>query len=170
MNLAKKKILAAKTLGVGKHRIIFDTARLNEIKEAITKDDVRSLHKEGVISIKQVGGRKKVERRTRRRGPGKVRMKVNKRKKLYVIITRKLRGYVADLKNKEVITKDLYWDLRNKIRMRDFKSKASLRDYLVGMGIAVGGNKGKDTKLKKKTKTENKLVKKSAKTKTESKK
>ena len=34
MNLGKKKILAAKTLGVGLGRIIFNNERLAEIKEA----------------------------------------------------------------------------------------------------------------------------------------
>ena len=33
MNLAKKKILAAKTLGVGKDRIVLNNLRLLEIKE-----------------------------------------------------------------------------------------------------------------------------------------
>ncbi len=37
MNLSKKKLLAVKTLRVGKERITFSPSRLDEIKEAITK-------------------------------------------------------------------------------------------------------------------------------------
>ena len=47
MNLSKKKALAARTLNVGKARILFNVQRLGEIKEAITKQDIRDLHKEG---------------------------------------------------------------------------------------------------------------------------
>ena len=54
MNLRKKKILAAKALKVGKERIIFLKPRLEEIKEAITKQDIKDLYKEGAIKIKEV--------------------------------------------------------------------------------------------------------------------
>ena len=40
MNLGKKKQLAARTLGVGKSRVHFVNENLNEIKEAITKQDI----------------------------------------------------------------------------------------------------------------------------------
>ncbi len=43
MNLRTKKELAAKALKVGKERIVFVEARLDEIKEAITKQDMRDL-------------------------------------------------------------------------------------------------------------------------------
>jgi large subunit ribosomal protein L19e len=139
MNLTKKKELAAKALKVGKNRVRFDSERLNEIKEAITKEDVKGLVAEGVISIKPVKGRKKVEKRKTRRGPGKIKKKVNKRKQVYVKITRKLRAYIIGLRDKRVIESDLYWDLRKKIRMRDFKSLSSMKDYLRGVGVEIPG-------------------------------
>ena len=43
MNLQKKKELAARTLTIGKDRIMFNTSRLDEIKEAITKQDIKDL-------------------------------------------------------------------------------------------------------------------------------
>ena len=68
MNLSKKKALAARTLDVGKGRILFNMQGLDEIKEAITKQDIRDLHKEGIISIKEIKGRKTlVRRKTRKR-------------------------------------------------------------------------------------------------------
>ena len=45
MNLAKRKELAAKVLGVGKNRVVFDKDSLAEIKEAITRMDIIDLHK-----------------------------------------------------------------------------------------------------------------------------
>ena len=87
MNLKKKKELAAKTLGVGKNRICFNPESLAEIKEAITKQDIHSLHQEGIITIKPVKGRRKIVKRSRRRGAGKIKMKVRHRKQDYVKIT-----------------------------------------------------------------------------------
>ena len=103
---------------------------LSEIKEAITRQDIKSLHSEGIISVKPVKGRRKIVRRKTRRGPGKIKKKINKRKQVYVKITRKLRKYVMELRNRGVLDRELYWNLRKKIRMRDFRSKAGLKDYL----------------------------------------
>ena len=129
-NLNKKKELAAKTLKVGKNRLIFNQDNLPEIREAITKQDIKDLHAEGIIEIKPVKGRKKIKRRKTRRGPGKIKKKVNKRKQVYVKITRKLRNYLKELKDIGVINRELYIDLRKKIRMRNFRSKAHLKEYL----------------------------------------
>ena len=49
-NLDKRKFLASKVFGVGKGRICFDASRLAEIKEAITKQDIKELNKEISIS------------------------------------------------------------------------------------------------------------------------
>ena len=54
MNLAKKKSLAARVFGVGKSRVVFAKSRLNEIKEAITKQDIRDLKKDGAITILEI--------------------------------------------------------------------------------------------------------------------
>lgn len=130
MNLENKKELAKKTLKVGKGRIVFNIEGISEIKEAITKEDIRTLHSEGIITIKPVKGRRTVIKRKYKRGPGKIKMKVNKRKETYVKITRKLREYIMELKRREDISRELYIKLRKMIRMRAFKSKAYLKDYI----------------------------------------
>ena len=130
MNLIKKKKLAAESLKVGKNRIVFNMENLAEIKEAITRQDIRGLKEEGVITIKPIKGRKKIKRRKTRRGPGKIKKTVNKRKQVYVKITRKLRYYIKCLKERGVVDRELYLKIRKKIRMRDFRSKASLKEYL----------------------------------------
>jgi len=129
-NLNKKKELAAKTLKVGKNRIIFNQENLAEIREAITKQDIRELYAEKIIEIKPIKGRKKIKKRKTKRGPGKIKKKINKRKQIYVKITRKLRKYLLELKKLGVINRELYIELRKKIRMRNFRSKAHLKEYL----------------------------------------
>ena len=131
MNLSKKKNLAKKTFGKGKKRIIFVESRISEIKEAITRQDLRDLEKEGAIIIKNVKGRKKrLVKKGKKRTVGNIRKKVKKRKQEYVIHTRKLRKYTAEMKNKKVISTEDVKDIRNKIRNRAFKSKAHLRDHI----------------------------------------
>jgi len=143
MNLSKKKELAGRTLKVGKERIVFVKSRLEEIKEAITKQDIRDLNKEGAIIIKEKKGRKKVKKRKTRRSRGNIRKKVKKRKKNYVILTRKLRAYVSELKKRGELAKEEIKEIRKKIRNKDFRSKNNLKEYLEGLKISGGKSKWK---------------------------
>lgn len=133
MNLGKKKELAKRTLGVGKERIAFAESRLADIKEAITKQDIKDLHKEGAIVIKPVHGRRKVAKKNKRRSVGNVRIRVNTRKRDYVIMTRKLRKHSAELKKRGEISKEEHEDIRKKIRNKAFRSKAHLKEHIGGL-------------------------------------
>ncbi len=133
MNLRNKKELASKTAGLGKGKVVFVKERLPEIKEAITKQDMRELIKSGAIKIKPNEGRKTNVSRKNKRGAGKIKIKVNKRKQEYVVITRKLRKYVAELKKQGKITVEEAKEIRKKIRNRVFKSKANLKIYIEGL-------------------------------------
>lgn len=133
MNLRKKKELARRTLNVGKERIVFMASRLEDIKEALTKQDIRDLKTDGAIVIKEVKGRKKTVKRKTRKGPGKIKKKVNTRKQDYVIMTRKLRSYVAEMKKQGRLSPEEVKDIRNKIRNRIFRSKAHLKQHIEGL-------------------------------------
>ena len=126
MNLSKKKELAKRAFGIGKDRIIFVESRLDEIKDAITKQDMRDLRGSGAIIRR--GAKNKG-----RRGAGKIRKSTKIRKKDYVVLTRKLRKHIAEMKRSGEITKDKIDDIRKKIRNRIFRSKAHLREHLGGM-------------------------------------
>ena len=130
MKLENKKELASKTLGVGKGRIVFNTQRLNEIKEAITKQDIRDLFNDGAILIREIKGGKKVERRKLRRRAGSIRKVVNQRKINYMVMTRKLRSYVKELLGHEKLSKDQFLMLRKEIKTSVFKSKADIKDRI----------------------------------------
>ena len=156
MKLSKKKELAAKTLGVGKNRIVFKIENLSEIKEAITRQDIRSLKNEGIISIKPIKGRRKIGKRKSRKGPGKIKKKVNTRKQTYVKLTRKLRGYLVSLRDRRYIDRDVYLSLRKKIRMREFKSKSNMRDYLKNLNVNFDKVQENTDKVKRKIKSKDK--------------
>lgn len=128
MALKSKKELAARVLKVGKDRIHFNTERLKEISEAITRQDILDLKSSGAIVVKEVSGRKKIVKRKHRRGRGKVKKKVNNRKQEYVILTRKLRSYAKNLKKRGEIDNEKYKEIRRRIRASKFKSKRHLAE------------------------------------------
>ena len=61
MNLIVQKRIAADILGCSKKRVVFDQERLSDIKEAITKADLRGLVSEGAIHKVQKKGVSRVE-------------------------------------------------------------------------------------------------------------
>jgi large subunit ribosomal protein L19e len=130
MNLAKRKELAAKVLGVGKGRIIFNEENLKDIKDSITRQDIIDLHKAGAIKIRDASGRKTIVKRKNRRRIGKIKQKVNNRKQEYVIITRKLRKFVGGLHRAGKLTSEEKSELRKQIRARKFRSKRHLKENL----------------------------------------
>ena len=133
MKLEKKKAFAARTLSVGKGRIVFNKNRLDEIKQAITKQDILDLKNAGVIIIKEKRGRKKVEKRSSRRRAGSIKKKVKHGKKEYVRRTRKFRAYLSMLKAKGKISKENYYSLRKEIKASSFRNLQHLKERIASM-------------------------------------
>ena len=132
MNLSKKKRLAKKTFGVGSDRIVFVESRLGEIKDAITKQDLRDLEKSGAIIIKIRKGGAKVHKR-KSRSTGNIRKKVRQNKRDYMAITRKLRTYLLELHSRGEISKEDMRSMRKKIRNREFRSKTHFKELREGV-------------------------------------
>ncbi len=130
MNLTNKKELASKVLGVGKNRIYFVNENIPEIKEAITRQDIIDLFDAGAIQIKEISGRRTIVKRKNRRRTGKIKKKVNNRKKEYVIITRKLRKHLKHMLKTNSINIEEYRDARKKIRAKRFRSKRHMIESL----------------------------------------
>ena len=137
MKLENKKSLIARTLNVGKARIILNTSRLSEIKEAITKQDIRDLLADHAITIKEIRGRKKIVRRKTRRKAGSVKIKVNTRKQDYVKLTRKLRAHLKNLKDRSEISQEDFVLFRKQIRAKDFKSLNNLKERMKEYSLEV---------------------------------
>lgn len=139
MKMKSQRRIAASILKVGKERVWFDPSRLQDIKDAITKEDVRSLIKEGAIKAKPIKGiskgrfRKRLKQKQKglRRGVGSrkgKRVKKRKGKKVWVRKVRALRRLLRE--NKERINKEIYWDLRKKIKAGSIKSKKHLVEII----------------------------------------
>ena len=56
MNLRNKKTVMARTFKVGKKIVKLNPSKLEDIKKAITKSDIRSLLASGAISIGKIKG------------------------------------------------------------------------------------------------------------------
>lgn len=130
MNLEKKKRLAARTFGVGVERIIFHPGRIDEIKEAITKQDMRDLMEAKAIMIKEIKGKLKHVRRKTKIRAGKIKKRVGTRKEDYAKLTRKLRRFAKQLKLQERITLEQYNDIRKQIKSKLFRSKSHFKEIV----------------------------------------
>ena len=100
--------LAAAILKCSKDRIRFDSARLDDIKEAITKADVRTLIKEGAIKAKPARGVSRVRVEKKRRGPGSIKRSLRKIKQNWVNRIRPQRRFLAELRTSGDISRQEY--------------------------------------------------------------
>ncbi len=141
MQLNVQKRLAAQVLGCSVKRVKLDSERLADIKEAITKIDIKSLIKDKAISklpAKSVSrGRaraaQKQRRSGRRRGHGsrKGSQKSREKGKLgWVNKVRAQRKMLRAMKENGIITPKVYRDLYNKSKGGFFRSRNHLKLYI----------------------------------------
>jgi len=146
MQIKIQKRLAAQLLKASKNDIWLDSGRLDEIKEAITKADIKSLIKDKAIkSKKRVGisrhrARKRdvQKRKGRRSGPGSKKggkyARLSK-KNSWINRIRIQRSFLQNLRNKEVIDKSSYRSLYMKCKGGFFRSKRHIKVYMHERGI-----------------------------------
>ncbi|MCS7140219.1 MAG: 50S ribosomal protein L19e [Candidatus Nezhaarchaeota archaeon] len=144
MNLSIIKRLAAEVLGIGESRIYIDPSRLEEAASAITKDDVRKLIEDGVISIKPVKGTSRVRARLRhikkrkglRRGEGSRKgSRASMDKDLWIARVRALRQLLRYLRDKRMIDRKTYRRLYRMVKGGAFHSKSHLKAYIKEHGL-----------------------------------
>jgi large subunit ribosomal protein L19e len=141
MQLKIQKRLAARVLKSSKSNICLDTDRLDEIKEAITKADIKSLIKDKAIKAKKVRGISKFrirkanaqKRKGRRKGPGTKKGSLNakiSKKRRWINHIRIQREFLQNLRDKKVIDKSIYRSLYMKSKGGFFRSKRHLKGYM----------------------------------------
>ena len=141
MKLNTQKKLAAKLFKGSKKRVRFDPERLTDIKEAITKYDMKALVSDGAVSeIKKRGvsrgtARKNQnqKRKGRQRGHGNRKGKKTARnppKQVWMNKIRLLRSFLKELKDKEMFSSSVYRNLYLKSKGGFFRSKKHLKLYI----------------------------------------
>ncbi|MCD4666373.1 50S ribosomal protein L19e [archaeon] len=141
MNLKVQKRITKSKFGVGKKRVKLNPENIKEIKEAITKKDIKNLKKKGIIVIKPKRGisqsrtrkSKLQKRKGRGKGLGKRKGKRNARlndKQVWMAKIRVQRNFLRELKSKEMISSKIYRDLYLKCKGGFFRSKRHIKVYL----------------------------------------
>ena len=140
VNLKSKKRLVSRITGVGVHRVWFDSERLDDIADAITRENIRSLITAKTIRIKSFTGtsrgrakQKKIQKSKRGTTAGSKRgakgARVGK-KQLYVKKIRSLRTLLKMVKDRKEITNEQFWSLYKKVGGNTVRNKAHLRTLI----------------------------------------
>ncbi|RJQ17565.1 50S ribosomal protein L19e [Candidatus Woesearchaeota archaeon] len=141
MNLRLQKRLAAQLLGCSKNRVHFDESQIDEIKEAITKRDIKGLINDGIITKMHAKGISKVRARAHKvqkrkglqKGSGSRKGKATARlpkKTVWIGAMRTQRAFLRLLKEKSLITNENYKLLFRKSKGGFFRSRKHLKTYL----------------------------------------
>jgi large subunit ribosomal protein L19e len=136
-----QKKLASQLSKRSPKKIKLDVNRMEEIKEAITKADIRSLIKDKAIKLESAKGisraraRKtnKQKVRGRKKGQGSRKGKANARlrdKKKWMQKIRLQREFLRELKLKNKISSQVFKDLYKKSKGGFFRSKRHIKLYL----------------------------------------
>lgn len=140
VNLKAKKQLVSRVVGVGLSRIKFDPDSSDDIADAITRDNIRSLITAGTITIKPAGGtsrgRAKFKKRQKqKRGTttgskkGRKGARVGK-KQVYVKKVRALRHRLKVARDRKEITNPQFWELYRKVGGNTVRNNAHLRSLI----------------------------------------
>jgi len=140
VNLKAKKRLAARVTGVGVHRIRFDSDHLDDIADAITRENIRSLITANTIKIKSFTGtskgraqQKKAQKNKRGTTQGSKQGSKGARvgkKKVYVAKVRSLRNLLKIAKDRKDLTNPEFWALYKKVGGNTVRNKAHLRQLM----------------------------------------
>ena len=135
LKLSFQKRLAANLLKCGVHRVKIDPKKVEEITEAITREDVKRLIKDGVIWKEQKKGvsRARVRAKRRKKGPGSRKggkySRVS-RKEQWMMRVRAQRRRLRELRDRGLITKAAYRRVYRMVKAGAFKSIAAMMEYL----------------------------------------
>ena len=146
MQLKIQKRLAAQILKSSENDIWLDSNRLDEIKDAITKADIKSLIKDKAIKSKKIRGisryrvrkRKKQKSKGRRSGSGSIKGGKHARlskKERWTNHIRIQRGFLQNLRDKDIIDESSYRSLYMKSKGGFFRSKRHIKLYMQEHGI-----------------------------------
>lgn len=141
MKLNTQKKLAGKVSKASPKRVKLDPTRYEEIKESITKADIRSMIKDGAIKVIQKKGISRVrankikvqKSKGRRKGPGKMKGKKTARAPKKITWMNKIRlqrKLLRALKDGGKIDTEIYRQLYLKSKGGFFRSKRHLKLYL----------------------------------------
>lgn len=147
MRLDVQKRLAAAIFECSKNRIKLDENRLDDIKEAITKQDIRTLINQGAVYKMPLKGTSRVrankirkqKTKGRQKGHGSRKGKSTARtpkKERWMNLVRLQRTLLKTMKANEIISQKTYRNLYNKSKGGFFRSKRHIKLYIEEHNLA----------------------------------
>lgn len=147
MMLKLQKKLASSVAGCSPKRVAFDPARAEDIKEAITKTDIRMLIGNGSIIIKPKKGvsrvraneNKRKKTKGQRRGAGSRKGRATARtpsKTAWITKIRAQRTFLRNIFDRKIVTREVYKDLYKKAGGGLFRSVQHIKIYMAERGVA----------------------------------
>jgi large subunit ribosomal protein L19e len=147
MKLTLQKRLAADVAGVSEKRISFDPASLEDVKEAITKQDIRSLINEGVIKVLPANGVsrarankiRKQKKKGLRTGTGSRKGKATARtprKRSWINRVRSQRKFLKRILEAGIITHAVYKEIYRKVAGGFFRSIKHIQIFMDERNLA----------------------------------
>jgi len=152
MNLKLQKELSAKAYGVGKARVKIDPTQSEEIKDAITRADIKGLVDSGAIKILQkkdtsrhrARARKEKRKKGRARGHGRRRGPATARtppKTTWINRVRLQRATISRLKKAGSMTTSTHRELYLKAKGGFFRNRKHLLQYINQHKLATEAKK-----------------------------
>lgn len=136
MSIRTVRRMAADILKCGENKVKINPDRLSDASSALTRDDVKVMIMQGVITADEKRGTSRYRgrlnderKRKGRRGPGSVKGRsANKKKQLWTLHTRAQRRVLRKVKSalKELAYRKLYL----KVKGGEFKSCSQLMHYI----------------------------------------
>jgi len=140
VNLRAKKRLVSRVVGVGVHRVRFDSDHLDDIADAITRDSIRSLLTANTITIKKIVGTsrgraqlKRIQKKKRGTKQGSKKGRKGARigkKRVHILKVRALRYRLKVAKDRKEITNPEFWTLYKMIGGNVVRNSAHLRSLI----------------------------------------
>lgn len=145
MDLKNQRRMAAEILKCGVNRVWIDPNKIEDVAEAVTRGDVRSMINSGTIRALQKKGvsrgrarlysSKKAKGHHRGHGSRKGAKKARSPKKeAWMKTIRPIRRQLKELRDEGKITREVYRKFYLKAKGGAFKSKAHLESHLVSEG------------------------------------
>ena len=141
MNLNAQRRMAAEILKCGENRVYFDPYLIEDIKMAITREDIRNLVKEGIMQKKYKKGisnyRKKEQHERKKKGLGRGlgKRKGTKgartpKKRIWIKKIRPIRRELKKMRERKLITPTTYRKLYRNAKGGMFNSVSQLNRYI----------------------------------------
>lgn len=141
MDLKNQKRMAAEIMDVGENRVWMNPDELEQIDEALTRQDIRNLIEGGAIQKRDVEGnskgraghKKKQKEKGRRKGQGSRKGSQSARKSdkdKWMETIRALRSDLKEMKENGEITNEQYRELYNKAKGGFFRNCKHLQNYV----------------------------------------